>query len=377
MQLRFQGTLLSLSSLTTPPSADDSESSLDLGEEEELFSEGKQLKDATESEDGPDWMFEDGETRSEDTDYVFCPAVHRSQLLRLFTKHFCQHPLLPERGGESLSQEVIRERAVEEMYRFCLQRGLAEVWGYFWASWYSPRKWELWARSTSPLLSRLRTTMGVENFWRQLKHNTLKFLTRPRIDQLIFILRTIVVPNYISRGHALEPTYRLGRAKALTTFQEYFKSHWKELLGRPITDHDYHTDILSWTCHCGQQKYNPYLLCKHLVQAIGKPPINFWSEVCRRRTLPIYHHPSFFKDMTSYCDPDDGTITEGDDQVYLGDTKVLASREWQDFEGGIPSILGKRARSRSVAASSSHASDMEDTIYNPYDSDDEEMVRLI
>lgn len=119
---------------------------------------------AQDSEDGPDWMFEQGELTSPDPNYVFCPAVHRGQLLHLFTKHFCQHPNFFERHGRKNTAEL-RRQASYDMYKFCKDRGLREVWGYMWASWYCPKMWKLWARSTSPFISRLRTTMGVENFW--------------------------------------------------------------------------------------------------------------------------------------------------------------------------------------------------------------------
>ncbi|THU81891.1 hypothetical protein K435DRAFT_615402, partial [Dendrothele bispora CBS 962.96] len=131
----------------------------------------------------------------------FCPAPHRKQLLHLFTRHFCQHPLLPERlEADCWTAEQIRRNAVMEMYNFCFQCGLREVWGYMWTSWYSPKMWELWARSTnSQLLSRLRTTMNVENFWKQLKHDNLHHILHPRLDQLVWILIHEVTPSYLTR----------------------------------------------------------------------------------------------------------------------------------------------------------------------------------
>lgn len=78
------------------------------------------------SDDGPSWMFKEGETLSRDPEYVFCPAPHRKGILRLFTRHFCQHPLLLERDGK-LSAEDIRSQAVYDMYNFCKVRGLREV----------------------------------------------------------------------------------------------------------------------------------------------------------------------------------------------------------------------------------------------------------
>lgn len=53
-------------------------------------------KDDSDSEDAPDWTFEENEVRSKDPAYVFCPAPHRHQILRLFATHFCMHPAFPE-----------------------------------------------------------------------------------------------------------------------------------------------------------------------------------------------------------------------------------------------------------------------------------------
>ncbi|KAG5635616.1 hypothetical protein H0H81_010634 [Sphagnurus paluster] len=100
----------------------------------------KNNADERDTEDGPDWMFDDDKVTSKDPKYVFCPAAHQKQLLHLFTKHFCQHPLLPERDG-NWSAERIRRESVYEMYNFCHGRSLREVWGYMWAAWYSPKMW--------------------------------------------------------------------------------------------------------------------------------------------------------------------------------------------------------------------------------------------
>ncbi|KAL1741819.1 hypothetical protein HDZ31DRAFT_17709, partial [Schizophyllum fasciatum] len=129
----------------------------------------------------------------------FCPAEHRKQILRLFTKHFCLHPVFPERKLGVQTAVQIRQNCVWEIYHFCSARGLREVWGYLWANWYSPRRWVLWARSADPRLTRLRTTMTVENFWKQLKHGHLHHLIHPRLDQLVYILVHRVTPAYYAR----------------------------------------------------------------------------------------------------------------------------------------------------------------------------------
>ncbi|KAI0042580.1 hypothetical protein FA95DRAFT_1456218, partial [Auriscalpium vulgare] len=215
------------------------------------------------------------------------------------------------------------------MYHFCHLRGLREVWGYLWTQWYAPNQWKLWARSTSPRISRLRTTMNVENFWKQLKHDFLHNLLRPRLDHLVWILKTQVTAAYFVRADVLEDSHRLGRSKALTTYQTYFKRAWRELSRKPIQrdltrTFVYQTDVLSWTCNCGSQKFNTHHLCKHLVQAVPEPSTRFWRQVIRRRTTPIYRHPELHAvSAAAYADPNDGSITDGDDHVWLGDAAVL------------------------------------------------------
>jgi hypothetical protein len=305
--------------------------------------------DESDSEDAPDWMFEEGEIRSGDRDYVFCPAPHRKQILHLFTKHFCQHPIFPERNGTHQSAEEIRVNAVKEMYLFCWQRGLREVWGYLWSSWYSAKAWKLWARSTSVYISRLRTTMNVENFWRQLKHDFLHHLLHPRLDQLVWILISNVTPEYVRRGEVLEDTHRIGRSKPLTTYQKYFKSSWLALSKATVSDNQYSPDVARWTCKCGQQKYDRHCLCKHLVQAVPPPPVKFWGQVYRRRSTPIYRHPALVPILEGqpwveheYADPDDGSITDGDDHIWVGNPEVLrGGGGWRDFD---MVGLGKRLR---------------------------------
>ncbi|THU75622.1 hypothetical protein K435DRAFT_608509, partial [Dendrothele bispora CBS 962.96] len=105
-----------------------------------------------------------------------------------------------------------------------------EVWGYMWTSWYSPRMWRLWARSTLPdLFSRICTTMNVENFWKQLKHENLHHILHPRLDQLVWILINEVTPAYFTRSAHLESSAQLGHAKVLIPFQKAFKKDWKKL----------------------------------------------------------------------------------------------------------------------------------------------------
>lgn len=334
---------------------------MDSGDEEEgdLQEQVNKLGDEQDAEDGPDWMFDEGEKRSSDPKYIFCPAEHRKQILRLFTKHFCQHPAFPQRKGDGFwTEKQIRHDAVYEMYQFCKKRGLTEVWGYMWACWYSPKMWKLWARSTTPYVSRLRTTMGVENFWRQLKHNYLHHVARPRLDHLVWILINKVTPEYFARAEFLQDTHRMGRPKELSTYQKYFKTAWQKLAKAAIPESSgqiYETSVSNWTCTCGQQKYDRHHLCKHLVQAVAPPDSRFFREIQRRRVQPLYRHPQLVnrnqENLGIYIEPD-GSITDGDDHVWSGDKSVLrGDGGWRDVQlaGAKPAdllhsqtLLGKR-----------------------------------
>jgi hypothetical protein len=339
------------------------------------------------AEDGPDWMFEEGKKSSKDATYTFCPAPHRKPLLRLFTKHFCQHPSFPTQDG-SLTAEAIHREAVYEMYQFCRTRGLREAWGYFWTSWYAPQRWKLWARSTSPFVSRLRTTMNVENFWKQLKHGFLHNHFRPRLDLLVWVLITKVTPAYLVRAHLLDDGFRLGRSKPLTPFQKQFKAAWLALAKLPLSDDadtKYITSLATWTCTCKALKFHSSHLCKHLVQAVGPPPPHFWGQIVRRRTIPLYRHPVLVHNddgVGQYIEPTDGSITDGDDHGWSGNRAVLeGGGGWRNFDLTTTSLLGKHARSSHEG--SDNLRDEEEVrqqffpSFDSPDSDDEEVSQFL
>ncbi|KAJ7646419.1 hypothetical protein DFH06DRAFT_997660 [Mycena polygramma] len=238
------------------------------------------------------------------------------------------------------------------MYMFCWQRGLREVWGYLWTSWYSPKRWALWARSTSPFLSRLRTTMNVENFWKQLKHGFLHNHARPRLDLLVWILIVVIfTAAYLVRANALSDGYRMGRSKPLTPFQKQFKAAWLALMKLSLSDDadkKYITSIANWTCTCKSQKFHCCHLCKHLVHAVGSLPPYFWCEVVRRRTVPLYRHPLLVakdEEPEEYLEPTDGNVTDGDDHAWFRNRSVLeGGGGWREFDFSSTSLLGKRDR---------------------------------
>ncbi len=170
--------------------------------------------------------------------------------------------------------------------------------------------------------------MTVENFWRFLKHETLHHLLHPRLDQLVWLLVTEVSPQFDAKMRKFGDDYRPGRSRELSPFQKAFKANWQKLQQAKIDNiGKYMVNVEDWTCTCGQQKYNTFVLCKHLVQSVEDPPPRFFQEVVRRRVIPFYRHPLLVVSATkqSFPDIEDGCITDGDDRPKV--TGTVTSRK--------------------------------------------------
>jgi hypothetical protein len=223
-----------------------------------------------------------------DANYMFCPLPHRLSILRLVCKHFCQHPILPERHGQTRTPKQIHRDAVLETYYHCKANNLREVWAYLWTNWYTTGKWESWARSSHEhAIPRKRTTMLVESLWRNFKRMVLYQYNRPRVDFATYALVTQGIAPYRVRFNQIVKNPRDGRARSLRGEQIPIKRAWLALRKRPIKG-SYDTNVKHWLCSCGAQKYHSYLLCKHLVQALPLPSADWWTKVVRRHTAPFY-----------------------------------------------------------------------------------------
>ncbi|KAI0291347.1 hypothetical protein B0F90DRAFT_1649621, partial [Multifurca ochricompacta] len=82
------------------------------------------------------------------------------------------------------------------------------------------------------------------------------------------------------------------------------------------------------------QKYHSQHLCKHLVQSVQPPPMHFWCQVVCHHILPLYCHPALVSNIngmeiehvdtpTEHPDLDEGSITDGDDHVWMGNPDML------------------------------------------------------
>ncbi|KIM44630.1 hypothetical protein M413DRAFT_66881, partial [Hebeloma cylindrosporum] len=148
-----------------------------------------------------------------------------------FRIHFHQHPAIPldDDEGTYLKAEEIHEGAVKDMYQYCFENNLSQVWVYMWNRWYTTKQWSLWARSASDSISRLKTTMVVENLWKHLKRRDLAQFNRPRLDLVTHLVITSVLPRVQLTIDSVLERRHIGRAKALVPWQTEFKRQWLDM----------------------------------------------------------------------------------------------------------------------------------------------------
>ncbi|KAF8229163.1 hypothetical protein L208DRAFT_1106991, partial [Tricholoma matsutake] len=73
----------------------------------------------------------------------FCPVEHCTAIVEKFCIHLHQHPQIPlnDKHNSCLTAQEIHCRAVKDMYDFCFQNDLSQVWAYLWNRWYTPKQW--------------------------------------------------------------------------------------------------------------------------------------------------------------------------------------------------------------------------------------------
>jgi len=256
---------------------------------------------------------EGGKQKKKYLAYEFCPLPHRRHIIHLLAKHFCLHPLLPECHGQSRTSEEIHSNSVHEIYLHCKNNQLHEVWAYLWTNWYSPHKWKLWARLAHPhAIPRKRTTMVVKAMWRNFKCLVLYLYNRLRVDFATYALVTQALPAYRHKVVRILDDPREGRAATLHGEQIPIKKAWLLLRDRESKG-KFVTKVDKWICDCGMQKFHSYLLCKHLVKEVPRPPPEWWATLVRRHTLPFYN-------IRELLPPED--------QARAPEPEVLGNRSW-------------------------------------------------
>ncbi|KZP16530.1 hypothetical protein FIBSPDRAFT_912280 [Athelia psychrophila] len=204
--------------------------------------------------------------------------------MQKYVIHFHQHPGIPfDEKGTHLTASEIHEGAGNNMYSFCHEHDLSQVWAYMWNCWHSPPQWPLWARSAAPGIPWLKTTMVSEAQWIVIKHHDLATFNRPRLDLVVHVIINRLLPRVCVTLANLLGTRQKMRAPSTNNWQSEFRAQWldmsksdehchmrrqlevlktsKKAKGRSERlieleaeasrlNGKYHIDVSRWTCSC-------------------------------------------------------------------------------------------------------------------------------
>ena len=222
-------------------------------------------------------------------DPQFCPKEFRDTILDIIVYHFHLHPMIPNDQNQYITADEIWFTSVREMYQFCVQKDLRNVWAYMWTNWYQKSTWRLWARSaSSEKMSLYKTTMLVEAHWKVIKRDYLPRFFRPRLDLVVFIITHRLLPHYQRRNAQLVS----GREKV--SWRKDIKKEWKKLrrYNRQST-HIHAVDTTKWVCSCRAFLTSRWPMCYHLVHnspdVLSSP--DFFKTVIRQEHYPFLQHP--------------------------------------------------------------------------------------
>ncbi|CAB4409818.1 unnamed protein product [Rhizophagus irregularis] len=206
----------------------------------------------------------------------------RSKIIEILEIHMHRHSLIPNINGYHLSAEEIWRESAYKMYEFCFGNDLRNVWVYLWTNWYKKEIWILWARSAIPeKICMFRTTMLSESHWKVIKRDYLPKFFRPRLDLVIYVLLTRLIPHHQQQYNK----YLCGREKP--SWRKDFKKEWNNLQKKEINN-KYFTDTEKWICSCLGFLKNRFFLCKHLINAsqFTITPF-FFNKVQRQEIYPF------------------------------------------------------------------------------------------
>ncbi|KAK9443862.1 ATP-dependent DNA helicase PIF1, partial [Metarhizium brunneum] len=216
----------------------------------------------------------------------------RDMVLEIFCRHFNLHPLIPDSNGTYKSSAILHRECATEMHTWCKTRGYYRLWAYLYVNWYSPDQWKLWARAADPVeIPVVKTSMIVESHWRTLKHDYLHRFNRPRVDLVVWILTSRVLPDAVHRMTAISNgQFRIFKAR----WREAFKKQWRREACKTVHPDklkEYHTNPVNWVCSCKSFLHSRFLICKHVVHCFESPSPEVFETVSRQTIYPFWKDP--------------------------------------------------------------------------------------
>jgi hypothetical protein len=131
----------------------------------------------------------------------------------------------------------------------------------------------------------------VEALWQVYKCVSMPHHAQVSANYLIHLLCVETIPVCHQRVlKHIEYNPHAGHSKTTTLEQKELKKSWVKLSQSQLQV-SYNIDPRQWTCNCGSQKYNPHLLCKHLVQSVPMPHTDWWPEAIQYSVPPFYIVP--------------------------------------------------------------------------------------
>ena len=267
----------------------------------------------------------------------------RETVLEIVCRHFNLHSLIPDSNGTFKSPDTLHRECAAEMYTWCKIRGYYRLWAYMYSNWYRLDQWKRWARCADPAeIPVLKTTMILESHWRTLKHDYLHRFNRPRVDLVVWILTSRVIPDAVHRMEAiLIGQFRVFKAR----WREEFKKTWKRAASKAVNPEKlkkHHTNPVNWTCACKSFLFSRFLLCKHIVYCFEPPTPEFFNTVQRQTTCPFWKderlilRPEFIPSVELQIDSDTQDLQEDDAREPALDSSCeseLDEDEESDDEG--------------------------------------------
>lgn len=128
----------------------------------------------------------------------------RPTILRIFSKHWNLHPMIPGQNGTYRTGGQIHQDCVDEIYSWCYSRTYFRLWIYLFIRWYSQDQWVLWARSANiDGIPNLKLVMIIDSHWGRIKHNNLHRFSCSRVDLVSRIISSCVSSQAIEGVKAI------------------------------------------------------------------------------------------------------------------------------------------------------------------------------
>ena len=77
--------------------------------------------------------------------------AEREIVLRMFSRHYNMHSMIPNLNGTYRSAEQIHSDCANEVYSWCYARNYFRLWAYLYINWYAKEQWKF---GHAPLLRR-------------------------------------------------------------------------------------------------------------------------------------------------------------------------------------------------------------------------------